>query len=84
MFFWEPTTDCEHKAQKILRTGGKSPSMFCECIWGGGAAPSPPNPLQLFFFWAYLLCRDSQPPIETSPPAIETIEKKLVPKIIKK
>ena len=67
MFFCEPTTNCEHKTQKILRTGGKLPSMFCECIWGGGAAPSPSTPLQLFFLKAYLLCRDSSPPIETSP-----------------
>ena len=84
MFFCEPTTNCEHKAQKILRTGGKSPSMFCECICRGGAAPSPPTPVQLFFFKAYLLCRDSPPPIETSPPPIETIEKKIIPKIKKK
>ena len=80
MFFCEPTTNCEHKAQKILRTGGKSPSMFCECIWGGGAAPSPPTPPAVFFK-AYLLCRDSPPPIETSPPPIETIEKQIIPKI---
>ena len=47
-----PRTDkkCEHKAPKILRAEGESRSMFCECIWGGGAAPSPPTPLQLFFF----------------------------------
>ena len=75
MFFCEPTTNCEHKAQKFLRTGGKSPSMFCECIWGGGRSASPPAPLQLFFFKAYLLCRESPPPIETSPPPIETIKK---------
>ena len=23
--------------------------MFCQCIWGGGAAPSPPTPLHAFF-----------------------------------
>ena len=33
MFFCEPTTNCEHKAQKILRTGGKSPSMFCDLFF---------------------------------------------------
>ena len=62
MFFCEPTTNCEHKTQKILRTGGKLPSMFCECIWGGGAAPSPPTPLQLFFFKAYLLLQGQPTP----------------------
>ena len=31
---------------KILWTASESRSMFCECIWGGGAAPSPPTPLQ--------------------------------------
>ena len=31
---------------KILCTASESRSMFCECIWGGGAAPSPPTPLQ--------------------------------------
>ena len=63
--FYEP------KAPKILWTAGESRSMFCECIWGGGAAPSPPTPLQLFILKAYLL---SPPPPETFPHPIETID----------
>ena len=31
---------------KNSMTASESRSMFCKCIWGGGAAPSPPNPLQ--------------------------------------
>ena len=42
-------------------------------VSGGGAAPSPPTPLPAVFFKDYLLCRDSPPPPETSPPPIETI-----------
>ena len=38
--FSEPT------APRILWTASESRSMFCECIWGGGAAPSPQTPLQ--------------------------------------
>lgn len=44
---------CEHKARKILRTEGESRSMLRECIRG-------------FFNKAYLLCRVSPPPPETS------------------
>ncbi len=70
MPFCEPTKNCEHKAPKILLTEGESRSMFCECIWGGGAAP-----LQLSLFEAYLLYRVSPSPPETSAPPIDTIEK---------
>ena len=57
--------------------------MFCECIWGGGAAPSPPTPLQLFFFLAL-------PPLQGQPTPHRNVStsnwnhrKKLIPKIIK-
>ena len=29
---------------KNSMTASESRSMFCKCIWGGGAAPSPPTP----------------------------------------
>ena len=41
----------EPTAPKILWTASESRSMFCECIWGGGAAPSSPTPLQLGSGW---------------------------------
>ena len=46
----------------------------------GGRARPPPQPLSSCLFKAYLLCRDSSPPPETSPPPIETIEKNYLPK----
>ena len=78
-----PRTDkkCEHKAPKILRAEGESRSMFCESIWGGGAAPSPPTPLQLFFFLGL-------PPLQGQPTPTWNVStsnwnhrKKIIPKI---
>ena len=65
-FFSASDKNCEHKAPQILQTEGESRSMFCD----------PPSAV---CFKAYLLCRDSPPLPETSPPSIEIIEKQLLP-----
>ena len=48
MFFCEPTKKWWTQGPQNSTHRRESRSMFCECIWGGGAAPSPPFPLQLF------------------------------------
>ena len=72
MFVCEPTKKCEHKAPKILQTEGDHEA--CSANASGGEALRPPlQPPSSCL--AYLLCRDSAPPPETSPPPIKTKEK---------
>ena len=53
------------------------------CSANASSALPPQPPSSCFFLRPYLLCRDSPPPPETFPPPIDTIEKKLIPKINK-
>ena len=60
------TKTYESKGTRCFSANRESRSMFCECIWGRGAAPSPPTPLQLFSL---------NPHLERLHLLIETIEK---------